>query len=73
MEMRCATVVADEVEISTPRQLAALLGSEDLLVWNHHEGHMDWCLCAVNLATSLRTAGMTWRADNGKLLIERTP
>jgi hypothetical protein len=67
----CVTVVADGVEIGTPRQLANLLGTEDALVWNHHEGHMDWCLCAIDVAKSLRGTGIKWRDHGGKFLIER--
>ncbi|MCP2138306.1 hypothetical protein J2S28_005430 [Rhizobium sp. SLBN-94] len=70
--IRCVIAVMDGVEIATPRQLASVLGNEDALVWNRHEGHMDWCLCAINIAESLRGSGMTARDQGAKLLIERT-
>lgn len=68
----CVTAVMEGVEIATPRQLASVLGNEDALVWNHHEGHMDWCLCAINIAESLRGSGITARDQGATLILERT-
>lgn len=69
---KCATLLVGGTEVGTPRELANLLGTADTLVWNHHESHMDWCLCAIDLAKSLKIHGMTLRDDDGKLIIERT-
>ncbi len=68
----CNSVIADGRSYDTPRQLAALLGGEDKLIWQSQNPFVRWppgkdwrdldlCLCGINLPATLEKAGLRWR------------
>jgi hypothetical protein len=59
----CNDILFKGTVISTPRQLARLVGGSEMLVWLEQEGEMDWCLCVVDLPATLERARLRWRLD----------
>lgn len=80
----CDSVLFEDREYRTPRQLADLVDGQDKLVWqsanpfkNWPEGK-DWrdfdlCLCPIDLESTLKLAGFRWHrgADPMEYFAER--
>ncbi|RUU60706.1 hypothetical protein EOD04_22350 [Mesorhizobium sp. M2C.T.Ca.TU.009.01.2.1] len=72
----CNSVVGNGREYTTPRDLAALVGGEDKLIWQTKNPFVPWpegkdwhdldlCLCAVDMNATLGKAGLHWhRGDD---------
>jgi hypothetical protein len=67
----CQSVIYKGGVCNSPRQLVALLGGEQNLVWFDHDTSissadrksgrdMDGCLCPVDLAATLKRAGLDY-------------
>lgn len=59
----CNHVFCGERIYVTPGQLSDLVGGPRGLVWLGHAGEMDWCLCAIDLPTTLNRAKLSWKQD----------
>ena len=57
----CNQLLHDGALCTTPRQVAVLVGGADGLIWNDHEGEMDWCLCVIDLPRTLDRAKLRWK------------
>lgn len=68
----CNSVIFKGQEHGTPRELAALGGGEDHLIWQDTNPFTRWpqgkdwrdldlCLCPIDLPATLNKAGMRWR------------
>lgn len=67
----CNSVTMDKTTAETPRELAAMIG-DDNLVWSGRNPFAGWpegkewkdpdlCLCTVDVKASLSRAGLRWR------------
>jgi hypothetical protein len=57
----CQQVLQGHRSFETPRQLVELFGTADVLEWKHHQDHMDWCLCAIDLPRTFGRVGLRWK------------
>ena len=70
----CNSVHLGTREFNSPRALAVLLGGTEKIIWqesnpfhNAPKGEdwqdLDLCLCAVDLAATLKQAGFEWKRE----------
>lgn len=73
----CNSVIFEKREYRTPKELTALIGGEDALVWVQPlvppDAVQQPCLCGVDLPQTLKRAGLRWRhgADPMEFFAER--
>jgi hypothetical protein len=69
----CNQVLCGDALCTTPRQVAVLVGGPDGLIWDDHQGEMDWCLCVIDLPKTLDRARLRWKqgSDSQTFVVER--
>ena len=66
----CAQVQDGSVLYTTPRELADLVGGRDGLIWLQRPDEMDWCLCVIDLPSTLDRASLAWKqGDDPQFII----